>query len=113
MVGEERQAPLVLSKDRLYFGRYFRYEADLAATLGRLSAQSYRVGTQPQGDVLQGQGLRVDAYQKKAIDIATSKGLCIISGGPGTGKTTIIVKIISLLLARQIRLPAIVSEIAF
>ncbi len=101
VVGEERQAPLVLSKGRLYFGRYFRYEADLAAALGRLAVQCDEAGKQPEDGEHPGRRLLADPDQEKAIDIATSRGLCIISGGPGTGKTTIIVSIISLLLARH------------
>ncbi len=35
-------------------------------------------------------GMELSTEQKKAVSLALSNGVCIITGGPGTGKTTII-----------------------
>lgn len=39
--------------------------------------------------------------QKRAIDVAVNSGVCVITGGPGTGKTTIIKCILSILKAQK------------
>ncbi len=39
--------------------------------------------------------------QKKAIEMAVNQGVCVITGGPGTGKTTIIQCILSILQAQN------------
>ncbi|PSS58262.1 exodeoxyribonuclease V subunit alpha [Pseudomonas sp. BBP2017] len=100
---EEASRPLVLSAQRLYLRRYWAYErqidsalrqrleqveptpADLAARL----AQLFDGGSQP------GQ---VD-WQKLACALATRGAFSIITGGPGTGKTTTVVRLLALLQA--------------
>lgn len=42
----------------------------------------------------------LDDIQKEAVKCALSKGICVITGGPGTGKTTIIKTLIYLFNAR-------------
>lgn len=44
--------------------------------------------------------IEFDEKQRKAIEIAVSKGLLILTGGPGTGKTTTVKGIITLMLSR-------------
>lgn len=44
--------------------------------------------------------IEFDPKQRKAIEIAVNKGLLILTGGPGTGKTTTVKGIISLLQSR-------------
>ncbi|MCG6930062.1 MAG: exodeoxyribonuclease V subunit alpha [Desulfofustis sp.] len=97
LVGEEAQAPLVLSDEALYFGRYFRYEVELAQALLAMTKAPVASGGAGAG-LSAPAGLDYDRHQRQAIAIAMTRGLCIISGGPGTGKTTLIVKIIQLLL---------------
>jgi exodeoxyribonuclease V alpha subunit len=84
--------PLVLDPaDRLYLRRYFDYERRLAANLLR------RAGTA--GPAPAPVQLRLDEpsdSQHLAVDLAMRRRLAVISGGPGTGKTTAV----ALLLAR-------------
>ena len=42
--------------------------------------------------------IKYDEYQLKAIDGATKSSFMVITGGPGTGKTTVIKAIISIFI---------------
>ena len=97
------QKPLVLSDRRLYLRRYWTYERRIDAALRRRLAQ---VETGP-SDLPQ----RLDAlfgpanpapdalidWQKLACALATRGAFSIITGGPGTGKTTTVVRLLALL----------------
>jgi exodeoxyribonuclease V alpha subunit len=97
--------PLVLDGGgRLYLYRYWDYEKRLAENL--LARAS---GTADGVDVaLLRAGLAryfpdpLDIEQKRAAAIAVLRRFCVISGGPGTGKTFTVVKILAL-LAQQAR----------
>lgn len=96
--------PLVLDADgRLYLYRYWKYEQDLAQVI----LQKAALGCDTIDQALFAQGLNrllpgvaeKDAdWQKVAALAAVRKKICIISGGPGTGKTSTVVKILALLL---------------
>jgi exodeoxyribonuclease V alpha subunit len=103
MVGQPGEyRPLVLDADnRLYLHRYWKYEYDLARNLTALAAD------QPVVDrVLLRNGLtrlfpqaaENPDWQQLAAAAAVRSRFCVISGGPGTGKTTTVVKILALLL---------------
>jgi exodeoxyribonuclease V alpha subunit len=101
VVAENRRAPLVLSGGRLYFGRYFGYESELAESLKNLATAA---GPSPEAlTTVTGRisKAKADAQQQRAVTIALNNRFCIISGGPGTGKTTLIVAIIADLLVRH------------
>lgn len=99
--------PLVLDRrGRLYLYRYWRYEQLLADDLRRRAEAAETVDA-PQ--------LRADLerlfprhpqligpdWQKIAAATAALKRVCVISGGPGTGKTSTVLKILALLAAQQ------------
>ena len=94
--------PLVLEGDRLYLRRYFRYETRLAERLlGRvahldkqLDGVALRLGLER---LFPRQSANDLDHQRLAALIAVVRRFCIISGGPGTGKTTTVVKILALL----------------
>jgi exodeoxyribonuclease V alpha subunit len=96
--------PLVLEGERLYLRRYYRYETRLAAQLGQriehvdnsLDGKALRAGLDRLFPRL---GLGKDEldHQRMAALVAVARRFCIISGGPGTGKTTTVVKILALL----------------
>lgn len=97
-------SPLVVQGTRVYLHRYFAYEQrllknlrqrltdnriDLApSTVSRLLHLFDRSGT---GDL-----------QRRAAYLASAHRLCVISGGPGTGKTTTVAKVL-LLFADEFR----------
>jgi exodeoxyribonuclease V alpha subunit len=99
LVSDSRHTPLVLSGRRLYLARYYHYELRLAEQLSRLAKvynpheNRFRLL-----DLCFGEDKGTVDWQREAAIIALSKGLCVISGGPGTGKTSTVVKIIGLLL---------------
>jgi len=95
-------APLILDgRNRLYLGRYWRFERDLADALGgrfgrrmpSLDRERLRAGL----DRLFHARSAVD-WQRVAAAMAVLLPLCVISGGPGTGKTRTVTAILALLL---------------
>lgn len=94
--------PLVLdSANRLYLYRYWKYESDLARTLIRMAADMPEVDKPLLKDGLKRLfGHRDDGpdWQRIAAAASVRSRFCVISGGPGTGKTTTVVKILALLL---------------
>lgn len=91
-------APLIVEDDRLYLQRYWAYEQRLAQRIGSMIQIHY----EPEDvDTL------LDRYfthsgdtpdwQRIAAKTAAEQAFCIITGGPGTGKTTTVVKILALL----------------
>ncbi len=94
--------PLVLDHaNRLYLYRYWKYESDLAKTLIAMASDTPVVDKE-----LLKAGLsrlfthanETPDWQRIAAAAAIRSRFCVISGGPGTGKTTTVVKIIALLL---------------
>lgn len=100
--------PLILDDQRLYLHRYYDYECRLARTLVARNAV-------PRGDAIDASSPAVVAllnrlfpadahdpdapdWQKIAVLTALLGRLTIISGGPGTGKTTAVVNLLACLL---------------
>jgi exodeoxyribonuclease V alpha subunit len=103
MVGQPGDyRPLVLDRDdRLYLHRYWKYESDLATALLALASDQPDVDTELLKDGLArlfSQATEGLDWQRIAAAAAIRSRFCVISGGPGTGKTTTVVKIIALLL---------------
>jgi len=97
---EQGSAPLVVEGDRLYLHRYWQYEQCLAARICALagSQQSSPVQLEPMLDRYFPPTPEETDWQRQAAKGAVSQGFSIITGGPGTGKTTTVVKILALLL---------------
>ncbi|WP_139559128.1 exodeoxyribonuclease V subunit alpha [Methylotetracoccus oryzae] len=100
--------PLVLDAEgRLYLYRYFDYERRLAAALLRLAKRpAGRVEVPPAArttlaELFGTSDTPAADWQKIAAALALLGRLTIISGGPGTGKTTTVVNLLACLLAAQ------------
>ena len=93
--------PLVLAPEgNLYFRRYFEYEQSLATSLLRLANnRSEEVSSSTLSRLNDYFGKRDD--QMAAARIALTKGVSIVTGGPGTGKTYLAVGVIAALLAEN------------
>lgn len=99
-----QRQPLVLDRrGRLYLYRYWEYERRLADDLlQRASAAPEAVDeAQLQTDLKRlyprHPQLTGPDWQKVAAVVAALKRLCVISGGPGTGKTSTVLRILALL----------------
>ncbi|WP_285417954.1 exodeoxyribonuclease V subunit alpha [Pseudomonas sp. efr-133-TYG-5] len=97
------QRPLVLSGKRLYLRRYWTYERRIDSALRqRLAQQEPTPGDLPQRlDELFGPARSAGPidWQKLACALATRGAFSIVTGGPGTGKTTTVVRLLALLQA--------------
>ncbi len=103
MVGQPGEyRPLVLDDaNRLYLHRYWKYESDLAKALISMASDLPAVDKGLLKDGLSRLFSRTPEspdWQRIASAAAIRSRFCVISGGPGTGKTTTVVKIIALLL---------------
>lgn len=95
--------PLILDEaGRLYLHRYWEYQEKLAGAL-RLRMESPPAPYAPIELKLRLEALfpqedaQVD-WQKVAAFCAVRKTFCVVSGGPGTGKTTTVARVLALLL---------------
>lgn len=107
--------PLILDgAGRLYLQRYWAYEQQLSDLLRERSLQDVSGIDEeklqqglallfpPQADVA------VD-WQKVAAAVAVRKRLAVISGGPGTGKTSTVVRILALLQQQAVARPLVIA----
>ena len=99
--------PLVLDESgRLYLHRYWKYETALAEAIARLAKETAPLVDQQELQkgltrlFPRNGGEDVD-WQLVAAFAAIRKRLCIISGGPGTGKTRTVVVLLALLLEQH------------
>ena len=111
-VAAATDAPLVFDNGLLYLRRYREYERRLAAGLQRIAASAPPVADigvlAPLFATLFPQAQAGDA-QARAAALALLRPLLLVTGGPGTGKTTTIARLLLLLVAhaRQETRPAL------
>ena len=98
--------PLVLNGERLYLHRYWSYEVMIAASLHTRAARSdVDLETLRSGlNKLFGRQTGEPDWQKVAAAIAAQRRFSVISGGPGTGKTTTVTKLLALICEQSLQL---------
>ncbi len=94
----EDWTPLVWDGRRLYLRRYWDYERTVATDLAARAAIARPVDAALERQLAE---MFADAGQRRAACVALTRGLCLVSGGPGTGKTHTLARIIGLLQARE------------
>ena len=105
----ERQLIEVKSEDRLniYLTEYYQIEKNCAVKLLTLTRYSDRISASELDSEIKSIESELDIelhdLQREAVIKALSEGLFILTGGPGTGKTTTIKSIISGLERRNLR----------
>jgi len=99
--------PLILdNQSRLYLYRYWQYEKTLADDINNRSATPIKEIDVPLFKkglsrlFPQSQDDETD-WQKVSAFVSVMKGFCAISGGPGTGKSTVIAKILAMILEQD------------
>jgi exodeoxyribonuclease V alpha subunit len=101
--------PLILDdQGRLYVHRYFNYEQRLARRLMRAATAPpcavSEVARAQLHALFEANATRTDGaadWQKLAAALALRQHLTVISGGPGTGKTTTVVNLLACLIAQD------------
>ena len=89
---QQHIAPFVYEDQRLYLYRYWALEQSLAQQVARLKQQAIEAV-----DISAYRNLLSDEHQLKALSMVAKQGLNIITGGPGTGKTYTLARIIAVL----------------
>ncbi len=94
--------PLVLEQHRLYLRRHWTYEQAVREHLRQRMAAALPPMPELRGwlDTLfppQGDDSPRPDWQKIACGVAAAQRFCLITGGPGTGKTTTVVRLLALL----------------
>ena len=106
--------PLIIDDDHLYLNRYWQYQQNLAEKIHARIAIKNTLDEKQQAWV----NLRLADYfkpdagstnsdsgevnwQKRAAELALQNRFLIVSGGPGTGKTTTITRLLALLIEQH------------
>ncbi len=99
--------PLVLHGDRLYLQRYWLYEMNLHQAINNnMHNMPWQLDSQvalihqlfPDVSAKQKDKKQEIDWQAVAACIAANKKFSVISGGPGTGKTTTVIRLLALLI---------------
>ncbi|MGL4858501.1 MAG: exodeoxyribonuclease V subunit alpha [Enterobacteriaceae bacterium] len=97
----DKATPLVLSHGRLYLQRMWRDEGRIAHYLQHASGSETESETLPEildqlfGPAEPGSDIN---WQKVAAAVAVTRQVAVISGGPGTGKTTTVARLLAVLI---------------
>jgi exodeoxyribonuclease V alpha subunit len=95
LVGDADDRPLRLEGTALYLDRYWREERAVAGALRARAGTPAAMAADADADALDAALSRLDAGDAGA---AAARGrLAVIAGGPGTGKTTMVARVVALL----------------
>ncbi|MGJ8682470.1 exodeoxyribonuclease V subunit alpha [Paraglaciecola sp.] len=100
----ELAKPLIVENNKIYLQRYWQYEVQLADIIQKKSAEFHGLDLELAKNLLaelfpshkQTSEDPID-WQKVAVALAACQKFSVISGGPGTGKTTTVTKLLALL----------------
>ena len=105
--GGDGEAPLVFVGNRLYLRRYWQYEQSVRAGIDARLAAPPALPEDALGSVLgvlfpRAAETPASDWQKLACALAARSAFAIVTGGPGTGKTTTVVRLLAVLQALAI-----------
>lgn len=109
IVGRQGGMPLVMQGRQLFLGRMWQLERDLAAEICRLAHPSaekvdWMQAAQNLHSWFADKG---SEGQRDAAALALLQSFMLITGGPGTGKTTTVAKLLGLICSNSRQLPRI------
>ena len=98
---------LVNNSECIYIPKYYdseKYVADRIRSLKEIDYSSNKkLAESSFKKVLENMNIEIDSIQQQAVNTALYKGISVISGGPGTGKTTIIKVLIDTLFMMGVK----------
>jgi len=100
--GPDDATPLTLEGERLYLNRYWNYENRVAGKIRAMLEISNELDSErisQQVERVFADSDATDQDQKRAVTTAALKHFCVVSGGPGSGKTSTVIRILSVLTA--------------
>ena len=110
LLSRKLRSHVVEDMEAVFLPQMWQAEAEIARRLMDLQAAAQTVmGSTVTAQIKnfeKAHGIRFSDTQKQAISMAAQQGLLVITGGPGTGKTTIINCILSLLDTESVLLAA-------
>lgn len=94
--------------NRIYLTSFYNAELSVCRKLIQLAAADFKASVMNIAERLyeieRKEGLELAEMQRTAVIEALSNGILVITGGPGTGKTTIIKSILKLLMGEKCRI---------
>jgi exodeoxyribonuclease V alpha subunit len=95
--------PMILDNDKIYLQRFYKAECDTAKLINSRNKISENINTSSEQLLELLFPNEEDFEQKKAAELCLKQNFTVISGGPGTGKTFTVAKIIYLILCENPR----------
>ncbi|NQZ32012.1 MAG: exodeoxyribonuclease V subunit alpha [Oceanospirillaceae bacterium] len=106
IIGDGSQlTPLVIDNNRLYLYRYWQYECRVARKLvGAGNAQLEEIAAPVLKTLLDKyfDSAEQPDWQRIAAAVTSNRLISVISGGPGTGKTTTVTKLLAIYIEHQL-----------
>lgn len=96
---------MVLEQDKFYLYRYWHYEIQVADNLKQLALAPVKINTEllrtGLDKIFKPMVASEPDWQKVAATVALNKAFTVISGGPGTGKTTTVIRLLALYIEQM------------
>lgn len=103
-IGPQNNAPVVLENSRLYLRRYWNFEQEIAEFIQQrktteisFSSQQLALAKETLAQLFPGDS-QTSSWQKIACANSLLSSFSVVTGGPGTGKTYTLTRILALLL---------------
>jgi len=101
-LASDPEGPLVLHGERLAWRRWQeRQESVIAGLLARVGAPGRTCQPPPAEDPHRSRRPGLDPQQRQAVAAVLSQRLVVLQGGPGTGKTSTVVRMLEAVLAQE------------